>query len=882
MGNPNSALRRRDGSVVGGRLRPGTNVRPGLPKPRAGRILALEVHRPVTALLGPTNTGKTHLAIERMLTHATGMIGFPLRLLARENYDRVAALRGADAVALVTGEERVIPRRPSYWIATVEAMPLDVKVEFLAVDEVQLAADRERGHVFTERILSARGTLETWLIGAETIRPLLHKLLPDAAFQTRQRLSTLSYAEPKRLAKLPPRSAVIVFSLRELYEVAARLRRERGGAALVFGALSPRTRNAQVGLYQGGDVDHLVATDAIGMGLNLDIDTVVFTGLSKFDGVGPRALTPAEVGQIAGRAGRHVRDGQFAATDELGPLDRRLVEAVESHRFAPLAHLFWRTDELDFFSPLALLASLDRQPPQPFLLRMRHAEDQSALAALVRDPETMALARDPESVRLLWEVCQVPDFQSVLTEAHTRLLARVFRDLRGPAGRIAEDFLASHVKDLDRTEGEVDVLLGRIAAIRTWTYLSNRSAWVADPRFWQETTRAVEDRLSDALHERLTQEFVDRPSTVIARYEPSELVTSIGLDGEVQVQGLRAGVLEGFRFRADRGAGEGSRGLLAAANRALRDLVRERVQALEGEDDAAFRLGPGAELVWRGAGVARLTAGEAALAPHVDVLPSDLVDPPLRERVRRRLAAWVEGHLRQALAPLFALRERAPVGRRARPRLRAGRGPRRRLAPGGGAAGRRPHERRPPRARAARRQRRTIRRLPAGAPEARGDASAGASLRRATRAAARARSRRRALGAERPRPPAGLLPGVRLPPARPARRAAGSPGARRGARLAPGANGSVRRAARAARDPRLLTRRAARSALGHGLRRAARAASSAARAQPGAPRRSPRARRRTRTALGADRHPLSAARTALHISGSREPARALRARAASA
>ena len=458
-----------------------------MPKPPAGRILALEVHRPVTALLGPTNTGKTHLAIERMLTHATGMIGFPLRLLARENYDRVAALRGADAVALVTGEERVIPRRPSYWIATVEAMPLDVKVEFLAVDEVQLAADRERGHVFTERILSARGTLETWLIGAETIRPLLHKLLPDAAFQTRPRLSTLSYAEPKRLAKLPPRSAVIVFSLRELYEVAARLRRERGGAALVFGALSPRTRNAQVGLYQGGDVDHLVATDAIGMGLNLDIDTVVFTGLSKFDGVGPRALTPAEVGQIAGRAGRHVRDGQFAATDELGPLDRRLVEAVESHHFAPLAHLFWRTDELDFFSPLALLASLDRQPPQPFLLRMRHAEDQSALAALVRDPETMALARDPESVRLLWEVCQVPDFQSVLTEAHTRLLARVFRDLRGPGGRIAEDFLASHVKDLDRTEGEVDVLLGRIAAIRTWTYLSNRSAWVADPRFWQET-----------------------------------------------------------------------------------------------------------------------------------------------------------------------------------------------------------------------------------------------------------------------------------------------------------------------------------------------------------------------------------------------------------
>jgi ATP-dependent RNA helicase SUPV3L1/SUV3 len=455
---------------------------------------------------------------------------------------------------------------------------------------------------------------------------------------------------------------VIVFSLRELYEVASRLRRERGGAALVFGALSPRTRNAQVALYQGGDVDHLVATDAIGMGLNLDIDTVVFTGLTKFDGVGPRPLTPAEVGQIAGRAGRHVRDGQFAATDELGPLDQRLVDAVEQHRFAPLAHLFWRTGELDFFSPLALLASLERQPPHAFLVRARHAEDQAALASLARDPEVVSLAKDPASVRLLWEVCQVPDFQSVLTDAHTRLLARVFRFLRSPAGRIPEDFLASHVRDLDRTEGEVDALLGRIAAIRTWTYLSQRAAWIPDAPFWQERTRAVEDRLSDALHERLTQEFVDRPGTVIARHDASELVTTIGGDGEVSVQGLRAGVLEGFRFRPDRTRDDGSRGLLAAANRALRTLVRERVESLSAGPDEAFSLGPGAELLWHGAAVARLVAGESALAPQVEVLPTDLLDPPLRERVRRRLSAWLEARLRAELAPLFELKERVPPG----------------------------------------------------------------------------------------------------------------------------------------------------------------------------------------------------------------------------
>jgi ATP-dependent RNA helicase SUPV3L1/SUV3 len=430
----------------------------------------------------------------------------------------------------------------------------------------------------------------------------------------------------------------------------------------VFGALSPRTRNAQVGLYQAGEVDLLVATDAIGMGLNLDIDHVVFTGLTKFDGVGPRPLTPAEVGQVAGRAGRHVRDGQFAPTTELGPFDRRLVDAVEKHRFAPLAHLYWRTDELDFFSPLALLGSLDRPSPHPFLVRMRHAEDQAALAALTRDADVMALARDSASVRLLWEVCQVPDFQGVVTEGHTRLLSRVFRFLREPAGRIPEDFLASRVKDIDRTDGDVEMLLGRIAAIRTWTYVSHRGSWIPDARFWQERTRAVEDRLSDALHERLTQEFVDRPGTVIARHDPSDLVTSVGGDGEVLVQGLRAGLLDGFRFRPDREVREGSRGLLAAANRALAGLVRERVEALEGEDDSSFALGPSAEVLWRGAAVARLVAGEGALQPQVDVLASDLLDPPLRERVRRRLAIWLEAHLRSALSPLFALRDGAPPG----------------------------------------------------------------------------------------------------------------------------------------------------------------------------------------------------------------------------
>jgi len=601
------------------------------------------MERPVTALLGPTNTGKTYLAIERMLAHPTGMVGFPLRLLARENYDRVAALKGPEAVALITGEERIVPKRPAYFICTVEAMPLEHRVDFLAVDEVQLAADRERGHVFTSRILSARGQLETWLIGAETIRPLLERLLPDVVFQTRPRLSTLSYSEPKRLGKLPRRSAIVVFSVREVYEVAERIKHERGGAALVFGALSPRTRNAQVGLYQAGDVDHLVATDAIGMGLNLDIDHVVFTGLSKFDGAGPRRLSPAEVGQIAGRAGRHVRDGHFGPTMDLGPFDRRLVDAVESHRFAPLRSIFWRNDALDFFSPLALLSSLEEKPRKPFFVRMRHADDHRALSLLVRDSETMALARGPERVELLWEVCRVPDFQSVMSEAHAELLARIYRFLTGPSGRIPEDFLASHLKDMDRTDGDVEMLLGRIAAIRTWTYISHRSAWVPDARFWQERARAVEDRLSDTLHERLTQRFVDRPGAVIARYDPSELVTSVTPDGEVLVQGLRAGVLEGFRFVPDSSATTGGRGLLAAANRALRGLVGDRVRALETEGDEAFQIGP---LARRGDRPPRSGRG-SPLAPRGRPLvgpprpASSGADPPTARGLGRRAPARV-------------------------------------------------------------------------------------------------------------------------------------------------------------------------------------------------------------------------------------------------
>jgi ATP-dependent RNA helicase SUPV3L1/SUV3 len=617
---------------------------------------------PVTALLGPTNTGKTFIAVERMLSHRSGMAGFPLRLLARENYERAVALKGREAVALVTGEERIVPRGASYFICTVEAMPVDRPVDFLFVDEIQLAADRERGHVFTDRLLQARGREETWFAGAATLRPLLKKLLPDAALLSRPRLSTLSYSPPRRLERLPRRSAVVVYSLAQLYEVAETMRRRAGGVALVFGALSPRTRNAQVGLYQAGEVDHLVATDAIGMGLNLDIDHVAFTSLRKFDGQGPRPLRPDEIGQVAGRAGRHVKDGTFGPTEELGDFDPHLVEALEAHRFPPLATLYWRNPDLRFDSAAALLQSLEERPPRPELQRPRPADDHRAFAALAAEADVESRLRSPEGVRRLWEVAQVPDFQAVLTEAHTRLLREVFLHLAGPTSRLPEDWVAPQVDRLDRTEGEVDTLLQRIAAIRTWTYISHRALWLADPVAWQERTRGIEDRLSDALHERLTAQFVDRRATVIARHDKDALLVEVSDADEVLVQGLSAGRLEGFRFRPDPSLRDQARALLAAANRGLRAGMADRVRACAEAPDAAFSFASDGHVIWRGALLGRLLPGDSALGPQVEALPSELLSSAQREAVRRRLVALVESEVGRTLRDLFRLREAALQG----------------------------------------------------------------------------------------------------------------------------------------------------------------------------------------------------------------------------
>ncbi len=594
----------------------------------------------LTAVLGPTNTGKTHHAIDRMLDYDSGMIGFPLRLLARENYDRVVALRGRARTALVTGEEKIVPPRANYFLCTVEAMPVGREVDFLAVDEIQMCADPERGHVFTDRLLRARGRRETMFLGAASMGPLIRSLAPGVEHVSRPRLSRLSYAGPRKITRLPRRSAVVAFSVNEIYAIAELMRR-RGGAAVVLGALSPRTRNAQVELYQNGDVDFLVATDAIGMGLNMRIDHVAFAGIRKFDGRAYRRLAMAEIAQIAGRAGRHLSDGTFGPIAEIGSFEDELVAAVEEHRFDPIAGVSWRNADLDFGSVAALRRSLERPPSAPGLERGREADDQIALAHLARDPELARRASSPDTVRLLWDVCRIPDFRKTTPDVHAVLLGRIFRHL-GDGGRLPADWVAAQIAPLDRTDGDIDTLMARIAHVRTWTYISYRSEWIADAETWQARTRDLEDKLSDALHDSLTRRFVDRRAA--ARRE-----ATVGGDGEVAVGGERVGRVEGFRFVAD-DSGTG------APTGALRREIEARAAALAAAPDSDFAVSANGVLSWSGAAVARLTKGADILSPTIRLLPGEYLSAALQETVRRRLSDWTGARVSEALAPLEALR----------------------------------------------------------------------------------------------------------------------------------------------------------------------------------------------------------------------------------
>jgi len=613
----------------------------------------------VTAVLGPTNTGKTFFAIERMLAHKSGMIGLPLRLLAREVYDRIVRLRGPKEVALITGEEKIVPKAPRFYVCTVEAMPLDIPVACLVIDEIQLCADPERGHVFTDRLLHARGQEETMLLGSDTMRGIIQRFIPKAWFVTRPRFSDLAYTGAKKLTRLPRRSAVVGFSADDVYGIAEVIRRQRGGAAVVLGALSPRTRNAQVELYQSGDVDFLVATDAIGMGLNMDVDHVAFAAREKFDGARMRQLRADEIGQIAGRAGRHMNDGTFGVTTDCEPFEEEFVQRIETHRYDPVRVLQWRNAELNFRSLAGLIDSLDAPPPERGLTRARPASDAVALKLLSADDEIKAFAPSRDAVIKLWDVCQLPDFRKLSTDEHVKLVRAIYLFLMGEGHVIPDDWMARHIARADVTEGDVATLSGRLAQIRTYTYAAHRAGWTRDSAHWQGITRAVEDRLSDALHERLTQRFIDRRTSVLMKHLRDEEFASLALDeaGGVSIGGEAIGKLEGFRFVPDpRAVGIHGRTLRAAALKGLESEIAARSTALAAAEDAAISLSEHGKLWWEGAIVARLTAGPEPLTPAVQMVADAHVKTEL---LQERLQSWIAARIAAKLQPLLALRDAA-------------------------------------------------------------------------------------------------------------------------------------------------------------------------------------------------------------------------------
>ena len=617
----------------------------------------------VTAVLGPTNTGKTHLAIERMLSHSSGLIGLPLRLLAREVYNRAVERVGADSVALITGEEKIKPPNPRFWVATVEAMPRELDVAFLAIDEIQLAADFERGHVFTDRMLNRRGREETLVLGAATMRPLVERLLPGASIVSRPRLSQLTFAGEKKLTRLPRRSAVVAFSADEVYAIAELIRRQRGGAAVVLGSLSPRTRNAQVDLYQSGEVDYLVATDAIGMGLNLDVDHIAFASDRKFDGYQYRKLNPSELAQIAGRAGRATRDGTFGTSGRCPPFEPELVQALESHTFDPVKLVQWRNSDLDFSSVGALQATLATAPTENALARAPVAEDILVLDHAARDDGVRNMIGTPADVERLWDVCQLPDYRKIAPANHAELVVTVFGYLQRE-GKISTDWFAEQVAMADRTDGDIDTLSTRIAHIRTWTFAANRPDWLADPEHWQNVTRGVEDKLSDALHERLTERFVDRRTSALMRRmrDSSSLDPQFNKTGEVIVEGHVIGRLDGFVFVPESSAGGSeAKALQNAAQKALAGEISARAARLAEAPDDQFVLASDGTLRWTGLPVGKLIAGEEVLRPRVRVVADEHLTGAPRDAVEARLDAFVKSHIEKLLGPLSQLAVAADV-----------------------------------------------------------------------------------------------------------------------------------------------------------------------------------------------------------------------------
>ena len=613
----------------------------------------------ITAVLGPTNTGKTHLAIETMLSFNTGMIGFPLRLLAREVYDKVIKKISIDKVALITGEEKIIPQNAKYFLCTVESMPIDKHLEFVGVDEIQMCADHERGHIFTDRLLNMRGEKLTMLMGSNTIKNIISKLDADVEFINRDRLSKLTYTGHKKISRINRKTAIIAFSAEEVYAIAELIRRQKGGAAIVMGSLSPKTRNAQVELYQSGDVDFLVATDAIGMGINMDLDHVFFSNLKKFDGKKLRKLNLSEIGQIAGRAGRYLNDGNFGITGDCKEITSEDVELLENHKFEEIRNLFWRNSNLNFNNPLSLIKSLEEKPITEWLRKIHECEDEKALKYFLRDKSLINLEFNKKSLSLLWECCQIPDFVKKTYGNHYEVIGNVFSFLNSEKGQISDEFMRLQLIKLDKLEGNVDSLSNRIANVRTWSYVSNKNNWIENQDYWIEKTKHLEDRLSDRLHEELTKTFIDKRASVLARglKQDMEFKTEILENNDVMIDDQFIGKIKGLKLELDfkKGALETDiKSLKKAARQSIGPELEKRIQIII--DTGLIELNDDFKIYWNNFPIAKLSVGNDYLNPNFELIIDDTIEQNPKQKLVDFIHKWIQTKINTILKSLIDLK----------------------------------------------------------------------------------------------------------------------------------------------------------------------------------------------------------------------------------
>ena len=613
----------------------------------------------ITAVLGPTNTGKTYLAIETMLSFDSGMIGFPLRLLAREVYDKIIKKISVDKVALITGEEKIIPTNAKYFLCTVESMPINKHLDFVGIDEIQMCADHERGHIFTDRLLNLRGEKLTMFMGSNTIKNIVNKLDEDTEFMNRERLSKLSYVGHKKISRINRKTAIIAFSTEEVYAIAELVRRQKGGAAIVMGSLSPKTRNAQVQLYQSGDVDFLVATDAIGMGINMDLENVFFSNLKKFDGRKLRRLNMSEIGQIAGRAGRYLNDGNFGITGDCKEIAAEEVELLENHKFEEIKMLFWRNSNLNFNNALSLIKSLEERPNKDWLKKIHECGDEKLLKYFLKDMESHNINNNQETLQLLWECCQIPDFVKKTYGNHLEVVSKVFSFLNSKDGKITSDYMRLQLIKLDKLEGNVDSLSNRIANVRTWSYVSNKINWVENQNYWIEKTKLLEDRLSDRLHEELTKTFIDKRASVLARglKQDIEFKTEIMEDNKVIIDEQFIGDLKGLRFEIDLKAGAletDIKSLKKAARQTVGPELQKRIQSII--DTGLIEIKDDFKIYWKNFPIAKLIAGKDYLNPDIFLIVDDILESADRQKLSEFIEKWIKEKINLVLKSLIDLK----------------------------------------------------------------------------------------------------------------------------------------------------------------------------------------------------------------------------------